>query len=400
LTKRVLILGTGSLALSIVREIACRPRNRYSVIGVVSEREYSDSWQDERPLLGSLRDVQTIIAVHKPNSIVLAMEEQGGQLPADQLVEAQLKHNIPVESGWDVYERLTGTLAIESLTFSNVIVSPQFRPPRFAKYFARITSFVVAVVGVVLCLPLFALLAALIKFDSPGPVLFVQERAGLNGRRFKLLKFRSMRVTPEAHSEWAYDNRERITRTGRWLRKFRLDELPQLVNVILGEMNIVGPRPHPASNRDLFVLVSRNIPNCGEQIPYYSLRSSVRPGITGWAQVRYKYANGLDEEMEKLRYDLYYVKHYSPLLDLRILLETVKVVLVGRGSGDESAGEAQVPASRQALGVGGYGESNTRLPQITRVRPAIGTQSAQGLHTWLPATRRRAPASSGKVSST
>ena len=399
MTERVLILGTGSLALSIVREIARRPRNGYSVVGVVSEREYSDGWQDACPLLGTLRDIQTLIAAHKPDSIVLAIDEQARQLPADQLVEAQLQRNIPVVSGWDVYERLTGTLAIESLTFSNVIVSPQFRPPRFAKYFARVTSFAAAIIGLTLCLPLFVLLAALIKTDSPGPVLFVQERAGLNGRRFKLLKFRSMRVTPDAHSEWAYDNRERITRLGRWLRKFRLDELPQLVNVILGEMNIVGPRPHPASNRDLFVLVSRNIPNCGEQIPYYSLRSSVRPGITGWAQVRYKYANGLDEEMEKLRYDLYYVKHYSPLLDLRILLETVKVVLVGRGSGDESAGEPQVPVLRKAADAGGYDESNSRPPRITQVHPAIGTQSSQGLQTWLPAPRRRASASGRKVSS-
>ncbi|MGH8370648.1 MAG: sugar transferase, partial [Gammaproteobacteria bacterium] len=128
------------------------------------------------------------------------------------------------------------------------------------------------------------------------------------------------------------DNNDRITPLGRILRKYRLDELPQFINVIRGDMNIIGPRPHPATNGELFTLVSRNTPECGDQIPYYSLRSSIRPGITGWAQVRYKYANGLDEEMEKLRYDLYYIKHYSLLLDFRILFETVKVVLLGHES--------------------------------------------------------------------
>jgi lipopolysaccharide/colanic/teichoic acid biosynthesis glycosyltransferase len=190
------------------------------------------------------------------------------------------------------------------------------------------------------------LIAALIRLESDGPSLFVQERVGLAGRRFKLLKFRSMRDATGVHTEWAGDNVARITKVGRWIRKFRLDELPQFINVIRGDMNLVGPRPHPLSNRDLFILVSRNTPQCGEQIPYYSLRSSVRPGITGWAQVRYKYANGLDEEIEKLRYDLYYIKHYSPWLDLRILLETVKVMFLGRGQVEPkpAAEEAELDA--------------------------------------------------------
>jgi len=133
-------------------------------------------------------------------------------------------------------------------------------------------------------------------------------------------------------SEWARDNGDRLTRVGRWLRRFRLDELPQLVNILKGDMNLVGPRPHPLSNLPLFVLVMRNAPSCGEPIPYYALRWMVRPGITGWAQVRYQYANDLEEEVEKMRHDLYYIKHMSLWLDLRILLETVKTVVWGQAS--------------------------------------------------------------------
>jgi lipopolysaccharide/colanic/teichoic acid biosynthesis glycosyltransferase len=141
-----------------------------------------------------------------------------------------------------------------------------------------------------------------------------------------------MRPERRVKSEWARDNGDRLTRIGRWLRRFRVDELPQPVHILKGDMNLVGPRPHPLSNLPLFVLVMRNAPSCGEPIPYYALRWMVRPGITGWAQVRYQYANDLEEEVEKMRHDLYYIKHMSLWLDLRILFETVKTVVWGRES--------------------------------------------------------------------
>jgi lipopolysaccharide/colanic/teichoic acid biosynthesis glycosyltransferase len=177
-----------------------------------------------------------------------------------------------------------------------------------------------SLVGLIVCAPVFAAIALAIKLESAGPVFFVQERVGLYGRRFRLFKFRTMLPVSGQTSEWERDNHDRITRVGRWLRKFRLDELPQFINVLRGEMNLVGPRPHPVSNSDLFIA----------NIPYYSLRCLVRPGVTGWAQVRYGYANGLEEEIEKMRYDLFYIKHLSFELDLRILFETVKLVLFGR----------------------------------------------------------------------
>jgi lipopolysaccharide/colanic/teichoic acid biosynthesis glycosyltransferase len=171
--------------------------------------------------------------------------------------------------------------------------------------------------------PALVLIAAAIKLDSEGPIYFVQDRVGRGGRSFRLLKFRTMKVHAGASaSEWVSGNVDRITRVGRWLRRFRLDELPQLMNVLRGEMNLIGPRPHPVSNHELFL---RNI-------PYYGIRCMVPPGITGWAQVRYGYANDLDEETEKMRYDLYYIKHGCLRLDVRIILETVTLLLFDRRS--------------------------------------------------------------------
>jgi lipopolysaccharide/colanic/teichoic acid biosynthesis glycosyltransferase len=168
----------------------------------------------------------------------------------------------------------------------------------------------------------------------------VSDRIGAGGRPLRLLKFRTMKLVTRRTSEWVRDNGDRITRLGFWLRKYRLDELPQFVNVLRGDMDVVGPRPHPVSNYQLLVLVTRNAPQCGDKIPFYTLRSLVRPGITGWAQVRYGYANDVEEETEKIRYDLYYVKHRSLWLDLVILLDTIRIVSCGHGSDRVIPGEA------------------------------------------------------------
>ncbi|MGH9365223.1 MAG: sugar transferase, partial [Thermoanaerobaculia bacterium] len=180
------------------------------------------------------------------------------------------------------------------------------------------------------------------------------ERVGLFGRSFKLLKFRTMYPVDGNTSEWASDNSDRITGVGSWLRRFRLDELPQFINILFGDMNLVGPRPHPVSNVDLLA----------SNIPYYNLRAVVRPGVTGWAQIRYGYANNLEEETEKMRYDLYYIKHLSLWLDLRILLDTVKIVLFGRGAqvADAYPGEA-VHRSRRAVGFRRQGVPD-HLPRV------------------------------------
>lgn len=336
-SRRTLIVGTSQLAGKLAAEIGSQRRCSYTVIGVISERnDIEGKFEEARyPLLGALKDLQQIIDEHRPDRIIVALDERIACLHADLLVECEVRNNLKVETGVEAYEKLTGKLAIESLVPGNVIFSSEFRQSAFVLWVARLSSMLAAIIGMVFCLPLMVAIGLSIKYTSLGPVFFIQERVGLGGRNFRLLKFRSMYETTASHSEWARDNSDRITPLGKILRKFRFDELPQFINIIRGDMNLIGPRPHPAVNGELFTLVSRNTPECGDQIPYYSLRSSIRPGITGWAQVRYKYANGLDEEIEKLRYDLYYIKHHTIFMDIRILLETVKIVLLGHESRSE-----------------------------------------------------------------
>jgi len=341
--RRTLILGTNGLASELVEAIHRGVSRRYEVVGAIAESRADAGQSFPCPVLGSLDDLELIMARWRPQRIVVALTERRRRLPAYQLVKARVRRSIEVEDGQNVYERLTGKLALDSLTPSHVIFSHAFQPHGGAAL-ARGVSVLVALAGLVACTPLLALIALAIRLDSPGPVLFVQERIGLNGRRFRMLKFRTMRPASGQRSEWVGDNGHRITRVGAWLRRFRLDELPQLANILCGDMNLVGPRPHPATNVELFTLVSRNAPECGAQIPYYELRSMVRPGITGWAQVRYRYADNLDEEMEKMRYDLFYIKHQSVWLDLYILFETIRIVLFGHRS-EKPTPAAPAPAA-------------------------------------------------------
>jgi exopolysaccharide biosynthesis polyprenyl glycosylphosphotransferase len=331
--KRVLIVGSSPQAHKVAEAIEEEGIGRYVIVGVAEDGADADLPLARYPLLGPLHHLDKIIEATRPDRIVVALEDRRGRLPVPPLLDARL-NNIVVEEGAELYERLTGKIAMESLTPSSLIFSPAFRPAPVAVAVGRLVSVIAAAIGLVALSPLLGLIALVIRAESAGPIFFVQERVGRAGRRFRLLKFRTMHLTSIETSEWARDNTERITRVGYWLRRFRLDELPQFVNILKGDMDLVGPRPHPVTNFSLFVTVLRNFPECGEQIPYYSLRSMVRPGITGWAQVRYRYANNLEEEIEKMRYDLYYVKHRSLWLDCRILAATVKTVLSGQGSVD------------------------------------------------------------------
>lgn len=342
--KRTLILGTTPLARELVAVINNRGSGSYSLLGVVRESSAGQPRSSPCPVLGSLESLERIVAEYRPACIIVALAERRGSLPVQQLIAARLSRGIRIENGEDVYERLAGKVATDSLRPSNVIFSRDFQPPVFARVFARGASLLAAAAGLLVFAPLFVLIALAIKCDSRGPVLFVQDRIGLRGRPFRMMKFRTMHPDEGRRSEWVRDNDDRITRIGRWLRRFRLDELPQFINILRGDMNLVGPRPHPLSNYQMLAVVSRNLPECGEQIPYYLLRSMVRPGITGWAQVRYRYANNLNEEMEKLRYDLYYIKHYSIRLDLQVLLETVVIVLLG---GESKAPDGDTAAERE-----------------------------------------------------
>jgi exopolysaccharide biosynthesis polyprenyl glycosylphosphotransferase len=339
LTDRVLILGSGALARAVVDEIRAQPHVPTTIVGAIEEWNGASEFPMHCPILGSMEHLPDLVRAARPDRIVVALAERRGRLPARELLDYRTR-GITIEEGVDAYERLTGKLAIEALAPSALIFAPGFRRHRVGHAMGRVMNVLVSLTALTVSAPLLALIALAIKLDSAGPVFFVQERLGQFGRPFKLIKFRTMHPTRRDHSEWARDNGHRITRVGGWLRRFRLDELPQFVNALRGEMGLVGPRPHPVCNARLFL----------ERIPYYSLRSMVPPGITGWAQVRYGYANGLEEETEKMRYDLYYIKHVSLWLDVRILLATVRTVLLGPAARRAVANEPEPRGYRPVAG--------------------------------------------------
>jgi len=323
---KTLILGGGPFIRDLLAEIKKHPGCRYRIAGVVAWEDLDEASGCGYPVLGTVDNLHRIIRQHEPGVIIVAPPDGSAKAMERQLLEARVLHKVRIEHAQAVYAQVAGKLPLETYAPEDIIYSNDFQPNRTALLASRLLSLGFAGAGLILLAPLMLLIGLLIRIDSAGPVLFSQERSGLAGRPFKLLKFRTMAPAVGPQSEWEEDNIHRITRVGRWLRKCRLDELPQFFNILRGDMNIVGPRPHPSSNFELFVLAARNTPESGIQIPYYSMRYSVRPGITGWAQVRYRYANNLNEEMEKLRFDLYYLKHYSLWLDLRILVETLTMI--------------------------------------------------------------------------
>jgi exopolysaccharide biosynthesis polyprenyl glycosylphosphotransferase len=349
--SRVLMIGATPLARHLAAEIALAHHRRHSVVGIVDDAPVVDPLLETR-LAGPLASLGSIIEELRPDRIVVTLADRRGRLPVSELLEARVR-GVVVEDGVEFYERLTGKIAIEALTPSNLIASRDFRKSHFDLAFGHAVSVVVSLTALILLAPLLAAIALAITLDSPGPVLFVHDRIGFRGRRVKLLKFRTMRPADGPTSEWVRDNGHRITRLGKWLRKYRLDELPQLINVLRGELNVVGPRPHPVSNFALF----------SKEIPYYSLRAVVRPGLTGWAQVRQGYANSLEEETEKMRYDLYYIKHMSGWLDLRILWQTVRIVISGQESPALSRARRRAP--------GGWRLARLRVAAVRSTR-AIG----------------------------
>jgi exopolysaccharide biosynthesis polyprenyl glycosylphosphotransferase len=322
---RVLVLGTGPLARRVIQEIESRPNFRYAITGVVEEGNGVDATGLPYPVLGPLERLDKILDEVKPDRLIVALTERRGRMPMGQLLECGAK-GILVEDGLRTYESFTGKLPIEALTPSFLIFSGAFRKSRLQVGWRRISSMLAALIGVLVSAPLMAAIAVAIKLDSRGPVFYQDERAGLKGRAFRLIKFRTMHPAapgqPLAVSVWDRDDATRVTRVGRSIRRLRLDELPQFWNILKGDMDLVGPRPEILSNVQAMT----------EQIPYYSLRLSVRPGLTGWAQTRFGYSVSLEQVTEKIRYDLFYIKHMSVWLDLRILVDTVKIVLFGRGA--------------------------------------------------------------------
>jgi len=372
-SRRVLILGSGPLATTLIEEIESAQNPRYIVAGTVDDQEPEPGSPDHNRWLGPCDSLPEIINRLHPAFIVVALADRRDRLPLQTLLEARVR-GIVVEDALDFSERLMGKLAIEAIRPSMLILAKGFRNHGAADLIARVVSVVGAIAGVLLCAPFLIAVGIAVKLDSRGPMFFIQQRAGRNGRPFGLIKFRTMRPCAEARSEWVSDNVDRITRVGHYLRRFRFDELPQLVNVLRGDMNLVGPRPHPVTNQAVFM----------EKIAYYGLRSTVRPGVTGWAQIRYGYANNLVEETEKMRYDLYYIKNRSLWLDVRIMLETLATVLFGKGATQVSRRRAPLrpplawPAARTTAlaptGTDGLPYVSWLTSPPTPARPSAGQQ--------------------------
>jgi sugar transferase (PEP-CTERM system associated) len=318
-SQRVLILGGGSLARDLAQQIQTRPDLALNLVGVLAPAPPAEVG----PHLGEYGDVGDVVRRHRPERILVAMPDRRGALPVTELLACRFR-GVRIEEGTQAYERFTRRLAVESLTPSALIFGDGFRVSRVQMALKRVTSVVIALTALVVAAPFMALVALAIKLESPGPVFFIQERIGLHGRRFRLVKFRTMRErATSADDIWQRDNASRVTRLGAVLRRYRLDEVPQFLNILRGDMSLVGPRPEMAANVVTFSAV----------IPFYNLRHEVRPGLTGWAQVKAGYSMSTEEVTRKLCYDLYYIKHMSVLFDLQILCDTVKFVLCGKRPG-------------------------------------------------------------------
>jgi sugar transferase (PEP-CTERM system associated) len=322
LEERVLIVGTGALAQTVARQMSAHQDFAYRLVGFIDDGGSEPLSVRQHDVLGNASDIERILTTRHVDRIVVSLTDRRGHLPFEALLRAKLA-GVRVEDAVTIFERLTGKLLVEDLRPSGLIFSDGFRVSRLTRAVKRGFDLVCALIVSVLSAPAMLLTAIAVRLDSPGPILYCQERVGENGRVFTLRKFRSMRIDAEQGTPvWARDKDDRVTRVGRVMRLTRLDELPQLWNVLKGDMSFVGPRPE----RPFFVQ------QLDEAIPFYMARHAVKPGLTGWAQVKYRYGASIEDAREKLRYDLYYIKHLSLLFDLTILIDTLKVVVSGQGA--------------------------------------------------------------------
>jgi sugar transferase (PEP-CTERM system associated) len=315
--ERVYVLGNGERARFIVETLRSRRDAGMEVV---------DGLDQDSPTGQLERFAADLRAFRKPKSridrVIVAMEDRRGAMPVRELLDLRL-NGVVVEEASALMERLSGKLPLDGLNPSTLIFTQGFNVKASQQIVRRLVSITVSAIGLAICLPFIPFIILAVRLSSPGPIFFHQTRVGLRGRHFSVIKFRTMRQDAEAAGAvWATKNDPRVTPLGRFMRKTRLDEIPQLWNVLRGEMGFVGPRPE----RPEFVQW------LSSEIPFYELRHMIRPGITGWAQVRYQYGASLEETKRKLEYDLYYVKHLSVGLDLLIMFETIKTIILRRGA--------------------------------------------------------------------
>jgi sugar transferase (PEP-CTERM system associated) len=321
--EKILIVGSGSFAVEVAREMLNRPDAGYRIAGFVgNDPDLLGKSLINPRVIGLTSELDEVVRREGIDRIIVAMGERRGQLPTNELLQLSLAGTVNIEEGASFYERVTGRVSLDMIRPSWLIFSSRGRQARISGITRNMVHRLVSLVGGLLSIPIAIVTAILIKLESPGPVLYKQERVGKNGSTFTVMKFRSMRTDAEkAGPVWASADDDRTTRVGRIIRKLRIDEIPQFWNILRGEMDFVGPRPE----RPHFVS------QLAEEIPYYEQRHLIAPGLTGWAQIKYPYGASIEDARQKLQYDLYYIKNQSLMLDATIFFETVKIILFGRG---------------------------------------------------------------------
>lgn len=318
LRERVYVLGNGERAYRLVQGLQRHPEIGADVVGWTGDQP---SALTREAVASHLNEIACDKAVHR---VIVAMQDRRNAMPVDELLQLRLHGAVHIEDATSWLEKISGKIELEHLHPSWIIFAEGFRFSETFKLVRRLLNFIVGLIVLILAAPLIPFIALAILLDSPGSVVYRQERVGQGDKTFHCYKFRTMRQDAEADTgpTWADDDDPRITRVGKFLRISRLDEIPQLWCVLKGDMAFVGPRPE----RPEFVEWLK------EEIPYYGLRHLVRPGITGWAQIRYRYGNTVEDAKEKLQYDLFYIKNASVGLDVLIWFQTIKIVLLGRGA--------------------------------------------------------------------
>lgn len=320
--QRIVILGGGPLALSLGEEIERRPELGMRLLGLIGRARESGIGTNGFRRLGEVEDLPGLVSTERITGVIMAESSDRDRLP-DARVRQLKTRGLQIMDGFSLYETITGKVSFDALPPAWMFFSPAFHVSPALLLYKRATSLLLSGLSLVVAAPLMALIALAIWLDSRGPIIFRQQRLGKGGKLFTLYKFRSMRreASPDGNFKPTQERDERFTRVGQWLRRYRLDELPQLYNILRGDMYFVGPRPFARQEED----------ELAQQIPFYPQRWAVKPGATGWAQVHNGYCASLKDNAEKLSYDLFYIKNMSVGLDLLILFQTTKILLLGRG---------------------------------------------------------------------
>jgi sugar transferase (PEP-CTERM system associated) len=320
---RLLLVGGSPLLEDIGQHVADHPELGLEIAGYLDDRHEPGAPLPGGKTLGGMKSLRDVVRTAQPHHIVVGMFERRNRMPVGELLELRFAGNI-IEEAANTYERVCGRVCLKEIRPSQLIFSGELGPRPQNLLYQRISNMAIAIIGIGLSFPIMLLTALAVRLSSPGDVLYRQTRVGLDGALFTVYKFRSMRIDAEdgTGAVWAQKDDPRVTTVGRIIRRIRFDELPQLFNVFKGEMSMVGPRPE----RPEFVKA------LDEQIPYYRQRHCVRPGITGWAQINYKYGDTLEDTITKLEYDLYYIKNMSWALDNYIIFNTLKAMLLSRGA--------------------------------------------------------------------